>query len=454
MKKKTGFPKRRKNSMDAVRLIALGFAGIIVLGMLLLAMPAASQSGKSIGLFDALFTSTSAVCVTGLVVRDTGTTFTFFGQLVLLCLIQIGGLGFMTFTTMLFRVIGRRVSLRERMLMRESLNEDSLSGLDALIRWVMLSAFTVELIGAAMLSVRMVPRFGLAKGLFYSVFHAVSAFCNAGFDLLGNYTSLTGYVTDPLINFAVMMLIVVGGIGFGVLQDLRSCRRGGRLRLHTKIVLSTYAALFVFGMLFTLLAEWSNPDTLGALNFWQKIQAAAFHSVTLRTAGFNTINLAALRPASKLVNAMLMFIGASPASTGGGIKVTTFAVIMLLVRMTVRGEDELVVYRRKLGMDLVRRAIVVMMIAGGVLMLDCIAISLMQPELPLIDIVFECASAVGTVGLSAFGSAQLNVLSRMLVILTMFMGRIGPLSMALVLTRRQRSTKTQLHYPEEHIMIG
>ena len=454
MKNNTGFPKRRKNSMDAVRLIALGFAGIIVLGMLLLALPAASQSGRSIGLFDALFTSTSAVCVTGLVVRDTGTTFTLFGQVVLLCLIQIGGLGFMTFATMLFRAIGRRVSLRERMLMRESMNEDSLSGLDALIRWVMLSAFTVELVGAALLSVRMIPRFGLAKGLFYSVFHAVSAFCNAGFDLFGNYSSLTGYVADPLMNFTVMMLIVVGGIGFGVLQDLRAYRRSRRLRLHTKIVLTAYAALFVFGVLFTLLAEWNNPATLGALNFWQKLQAAMFHSVTLRTAGFNTIDLAALRPASKLVNAMLMFIGASPASTGGGIKVTTFAVIMLLVRMTVRGEDELVVYRRKLGRDLVRRAIVVMMLAGGVLMLDCIAISLMQPELALIDVVFECASAVGTVGVSAFGSAQLNSVSRAMIILTMFMGRIGPLTMALVLTRRQRTTKTQLHYPEEHIMIG
>ena len=454
MKKNTGLTRRRRNGMDAVRLIALGFAGIIVLGMLLLALPAASQSGRSIGLFDALFTSTSAVCVTGLIVRDTGTTFTLFGQIVLLCLIQIGGLGFMTFATQLFRVIGRRVSLRERMLMRESMNEDSLSGLDALIRWVMLSAFTVELVGAALLSVRMVPRFGLAKGLFYSVFHAVSAFCNAGFDLLGNYTSLTGYVADPLMNFAVMMLVVVGGIGFGVLQDLRTCRRSRRLRLHTKIVLSTYAALFLFGAAFTLIAEWSNPETLGALNFWQKLQAAMFHSVTLRTAGFNTIDLAALRPASKLVNSMLMFIGASPASTGGGIKVTTFAVIMLLVRMTVRGEDELVVCRRKLGMDLVRRAIVVMMLAGGVLMLDCVAISLMQPELPLIDIVFECASAVGTVGVSAFGSAQLNGVSRALIILTMFMGRIGPLSMALVLTRRQKNAKTQLHYPEEHIMIG
>ena len=454
LKKHRGFQRSPKSGLDALRSIALGFAAIIALGGLLLALPSASQTGESIGLFDAMFTSTSAVCVTGLVVRDTGTTFSLFGQIVLLCLIQLGGLGFMTFATLLFRAIGHRSSLRERMLMRESMNEDTLGGLDALVRWVALSAFTVEGIGAALLSVRMIPRFGVGRGIFYSIFHAVSAFCNAGFDLFGNYSSLTDYVLDPIMNFAIMFLIVAGGLGFGVLQDIRGYGRSGKLRLHTKLVLITYGALFAFGCIFTLIAEWNNPQTLGMLNFPQKLQAAMFQSVTLRTAGFNTIDLAALKPAMKLVGSMLMFVGAAPASTGGGVKVTTLAVILLLVRMTVRGEDELVVHHRRLGTDLVRRAIVVTMLSGMAVMFDCVLISLMQPELNMIDILFECASAAGTVGLSAFGTAQLNAISRVLIMLTMYMGRIGPMTLALVLAKRQHAAQTQIHYPEEHIMIG
>lgn len=445
----------RRMGTNAIYVIAAGFALIILVGSLLLALPCATRSGESIGWFDALFTSTSAVCVTGLVVRDTGTTFNLFGQVVLICLIQIGGLGFMTFATMFLRLIGRQASLQERMLIRESLNEDSLGDMDGLIRWVAMSAFTVELAGALMLSFRFVPRYGLWKGAFYALFHAISAFCNAGFDLFGNYSSLTSYRGDVLVNLTVMLLIVIGGLGFAVLRDLKDrARRGRHLHLHTRIVLSTYGILLAFGFVFTLISEWSNPATLGNLPVGEKLLAALFQSVTLRTAGFNTIDEAAIRPAGKLVGSLLMFTGASPASTGGGVKVTTIAVIVLAVRMTVRGENSIVTFKRSIAMDLVRRALAVTLIAATVLMLDVVCISLMQPELELIDVLFECASAVGTVGVSAFGSANLNWISRIMIILTMFIGRIGPLTMALVLAHRQSATRPRVDYPEGHIMIG
>ena len=446
--------KLRLRSFGAVQLIPIGFAGIILLGSLLLSLPCATISGESIGWFDGLFTSTSAVCVTGLIVRDTATTFNLFGRIVLLCLIQVGGLGFMTFATLIFRILGRQISLRERMLIRESLNEEGVGGMVALMAWVAKSAFAVEAVGAALLSFRMVPLYGWGKGLFYSIFHSVSAFCNAGFDLFGNYSSLTGFRGDVLVNFTAMALIVVGGLGFGVLRDLNGRRKGKYLHLHTRIVLASYAILFLFGFAFTLISEWNNPATLGSLPLGEKLMAAMFQSVTLRTAGFNTIDEAAIRPAGKLVGSLLMLIGAAPASTGGGVKVTTAAVIYLAVRMTVRGEKSIVTFRRSISNDTVRRALAVFFLAGGILILDTVIISLLQPELDFMNVLFECASAMGTVGLSASGSASLNVLSRVLIIITMFFGRVGPLSMALVLARRQSKTRAHMDYPEGHIMIG
>ncbi|MBQ3574356.1 MAG: Trk family potassium uptake protein, partial [Clostridia bacterium] len=237
--------KLRSVKINPLKVIALGFAAVILLGSILLSLPCAAKSGKSIGYLDGLFTSTSAVCVTGLVVRDTGTTFSLFGQIVLLCLIQVGGLGFLTFATMILRMMGRQVSLRERMLIRESMNEDSTAGMDKLIRWVAVCAFSVELLGALLLAFRFVPMYGWAKGAYYSVFHAVSAFCNAGFDLFGNYSSLTGFRSDVLVNFAAMLMIVVGGLGFGVIRDILRNLKNGHIRLQTRLVLSVYFSLML-----------------------------------------------------------------------------------------------------------------------------------------------------------------------------------------------------------------
>lgn len=444
----------RRAGSNALGIIAAGFAGILLLGSLLLTMPAASAGSERVGWFDALFTSTSAVCVTGLVAVDTGTAYSRFGHAVILCLIQIGGLGFMTFATLIMRILGKQLTLRERMIVRESMNEDRMGGLTRLIQWVALSTFTIELVGALLLSVRMIPKYGWGDGIFYSVFHSVSAFCNAGFDLFGNYSSLTGYSSDILVNVTVMGLVVFGGLGFVVLQDLWGERRPYRWKLHTKIVLTTYGVLWLLGFGFVLLVEWSNPATLGPMPVWQKIMAAMFQSMTLRTAGFNTFDQAAMLPATKLFSCMLMLIGAAPASTGGGVKVTTFAVLVLLVRMVARGESNISVYHRRLERTLVQRAVSIMIIAFGIVMVDVIAISLLQPQVDIIDIAYECASAMGTVGISAAGTPSFKLASKLFILVTMYMGRIGPLTMALLLAHRQSVSEERYRYPEDRVMIG
>lgn len=441
---------QQRMGSNALGTIAAGFAAIILLGSLLLTLPAASATNERVGWFDALFTSTSAVCVTGLVAVDTGTAYSRFGHVVLLCLIQTGGLGFMTFTTLILRMLGKQLTLKERIIVRESINEDRIGGLVGMIQWIVLSTLTIELAGAALLSLRMIPQYGPADGLFYSVFHAVSAFCNAGFDLFGDFASLTAYRSDVLVNFTIIALVVLGGLGFAVLNDL--CTRS--LRLHTKIVLTTYGALLLFGFLFVLLVEWGNPDTLGPLPLGEKLMAALFQSVTLRTAGFNTFDQAAMLPATKLVGCMLMVIGAAPASAGGGVKVTTFAVAALLVRMVARGDQDINVFHRRLERTLVQRAMAILTIALGILLVDVIAVSLLQPEIELIDIAYECASAVGTVGISAAGTPGMKLATKMIILITMYLGRIGPLTMALLLARRQAAQKALLRYPEDRIMIG
>ena len=444
----------RRSGFNALPMIALGFLGIILLGSLLLTLPWASATGVPVPWFDTLFTSTSAVCVTGLVVRDTGTAYSTFGHVVLLFLIELGGLGFMTFATLLFRLMGRVFTMRERMIMRESLNEDDMGGMVDLVLWVAKSAFTVQLVGAALFSIRLIPMYGAAKGAFFSLFHAVSAFCNAGFDLFGGGQSLTGFSGDILMNLTAVTLVVVGGLGFSTLRDVLDKRRFRRLRLHTKLVLVTYGSLLLAGFLIVLALEWSNPLTLGPLPFGQKLLAALFQSVTLRTAGFNTIDQAALRDCTKLIGGFLMLIGCAPASTGGGVKVTTFAIMVLTVRMVARGESCIVVFQRRIDRELIQRTVAIICIAVAVAFMDVCALSILQPEAAFLDLYYECVSAVGTVGISSIGSANLRPLARVLIMITMYIGRIGPLTMALLFTKRQSRSRELLRYPEDRVMIG
>ena len=330
--------------------LALGFLTVILLGTVLLELPISVKSGQSLGLFDSLFTATSAVCVTGLVAVDTGTTFSPFGQTVLLVLIQVGGLGFMVFATMLMGLLGRKLSIRGRLLIRESMNGVTLSGLGRLAGLYFALALGIELVGMLMLALRFVPLYGMRRGLWFAAFHAVSAFCNAGFDLFGQFQSLTAFSGDPLVLLTVALLIVLGGLGFTVILEVLRNREGWKgLSLHTRIVSTATAGLLAIGTVFFLLAERKHMNALNAF----------FQSVTLRTAGFNSVDLAAMKDGSKLLSSLLMMVGASPASTGGGIKTTTMAVLVLLMVSVVKGEGEVNVARRRLSGDTVRRALVV-----------------------------------------------------------------------------------------------
>ena len=444
----------RRQDFSPLPVIASGFAALILLGSVLLSLPVASAQAQPVSWYDALFTSTSAVCVTGLVVRDTGTAYSVFGHAVLLVLIQMGGLGFMTFATLVFRLMGRGITLRDRMIMQDSMNEDMLGGVVKLVQWVVASTFCVELTGALLFSIRMIPRYGVAKGIFFSIFHSVSAFCNAGFDLFGGGSSLTGFSEDALIQLSAIALVVIGGLGFGVLNDLLTRKSFRRFRLHTKLALVSYFSLMLISFVMVLTLEWSNPATLGPMPVGQKLLNAFFQSITLRTAGFNTYDQQAQRDATKLICCLMMLIGAAPASTGGGIKVTTAAIVILTARMVARGETCIRVFGRRIDVSLIHRALAIVFIAMALVFVDVFALSLMQPDAAFLDLLYECASAMGTVGISAIGTASLNGFSRFLIILTMFAGRVGPLTLALLISRRQNHARELINYPEEHVMIG
>ena len=427
-------------------LLVLGFLGVILLGTVLLSLPAASSDGHSIGLFNSLFTATSAVCVTGLVAVDTGTRFSQFGQVVLLILIQVGGLGFMVFATRVMVLLGRRISIKDRMLIRESMNGSSLSNLGAVARLYLLLAFGIELMGALLLSIRFIPMFGLRRGLWYSLFHAVSAFCNAGFDLFGQFSSLTAFAGDPLVLLTVAALIILGGLGFSVILEVIRNREGFRvLSLHTRIVMTLTPVLLAVGTLFYLLAEHGKLNVLNAF----------FQSVTMRTAGFNSTDLSAFTDGSKLFSCLLMTIGASPASTGGGIKTTTTAVLVLLILSTVKGESEVNVARRRLSVETVRRALAVVALFLTTLSFGILAITIIEKgRFSLADILFESSSAMGTVGVSTLGTPNLTPFSRIVLLPMMFLGRVGPLTLAIAVARRQGKVRSLSKYPEEKIMIG
>ena len=440
--------KRKVNFRHAESILAIGFLAVILLGAVLLALPAAAKSRQSIGLFDSLFTSTSAVCVTGLVSLDTGTTFSLFGQIVLMVLIQVGGLGFMVFATMLMVMLGRRISIRGRMLIRESMNTSSLSDLGSLTVLYLLLSLAIELIGTVLLSVRFVPLYGWKHGLWMALFHAVSAFCNAGFDLFGSYASLTAFTGDPLVLLTVAVLIILGGLGFSVILETIRNRNGFRnLSLHSRIVLMTTLVLLFAGTVFYWLTERANAETLAGRGEGEIILNAFFQSVTMRTAGFNSFNLSGFRDGSKLFSSFLMVIGASPAST-----ITALALLMLSV---VQGESEVNVARRRLSDDIARRALAVSVLFLTTLLAGTLIISLIENgRFPLEDILFEASSAMGTVGVSALGTPNLSPASRAVLMPMMFLGRVGPLTLAVAVAKRQGGMRSVSKYPEERIMIG
>lgn len=437
------------NRLSPPKILVVGFLFIIAAGTLLLMLPASTVDGSGLSLIDALFTATSATCVTGLVVVDTGSALSLFGQLTILVLIQIGGLGFMTFATFFAILLGRKINLKERMLLQEAYNQTTIEGIVRLAKYILLAALLMEAIAVLILTASWSDDMGFAKALYYAVFHSISAFNNAGFDLFGN--SLMDFQNDIVTNITVMFLIILGGIGFVVMSDVYSTTRK-RVNLHSWLVLRTSALLIAGGAVLFFLLEFNNPASLGGLELQGKILPSFFQSVTPRTAGFNTLDISGLRDTTKILLMVFMFIGASPGSTGGGIKTTTFVTIILAVRAMLKNKAQVVVRERSIPFEVVRKAAAIAVLGTIWIVLVTALLTITEQE-EFMVLLFETVSAFGTVGLTLGVTSSLTIWGKVLIILTMFSGRVGLLTMVYALGNNNNAGD-HAKYPESKIMVG
>lgn len=447
-------PFWKSDRVSPARVIIGGVLLLILFGTALLMLPCSTREPGGASFFDALFTAVSATCVTGLVVHDTASYWSGFGQLVILFLIQVGGMGVVTIAVAIFILSGKRIGLKQRWVMQESISAPQVGGIVRQTRFILKTAFTMEGAGAALLALRFCPRFGLRKGLWYAVFHAVSAFCNAGFDLMGEkapFSSLTDYTGDPVVNGVVMLLIIVGGLGFLTWQDIAAHRRRFKeYRLQSKLILVTTAALLLSGSFFFLLYEFQLPQWK-SLTFSEKVLAACFSSVTPRTAGFNTVDLARMSEPGQFLTLLLMLTGGSPGSTAGGFKTTTFAVMLLSAIAVFRRRRSAQCFGRRLQESALQNACAIFLLylllflAGGILI--CCA-----DGVPLMDALFEAASAIGTVGLSLGGTTRFSSFSRLVLIFLMYFGRVGGLTMIYAVTAANGASAPQ--FPQEPVTVG
>ncbi|MCH4888652.1 Trk family potassium uptake protein [Acidaminobacter sp. JC074] len=444
--------KLKQQNLNPAQILVLGFALIILVGGILLSTPFVTQTGESTGFLKALFTSTSAVCVTGLVVVDTGTHWNMAGQIIILILIQIGGLGIMTMATSVALIIGRKISLRSRLIMQEALNQFTIQGVVRLTKYIIITTFVIEGIGAFFLAMNFIPDYGVPKGIFFGIFHSISAFCNAGFDIIGGGRSLTPYTENLSVNFIVMSLIILGGLGFTVIIDLIRSRSYKKLTLHSKIVVMMTVTLILVGFVLFFVMEFNNPDTMKDLSLKGKLTAAMFQSVTTRTAGFNTIDLAQMHDSSKLLTVLLMFIGGSPGSTAGGMKTTTVALVILLIISVVKGRDDVEFSRRRISRDNVNRALTVVGVGISLGFLVVFLLTMTEKGADFITLLFEAISALGTVGLSLGYTSSLSALGQIIIIFTMFAGRVGALTIVFALA--QSDNKALIRYPESKVSVG
>ncbi|MGI6070373.1 MAG: TrkH family potassium uptake protein [Blautia sp.] len=444
----------RQKRITPEQVIIAGFGFTILLGALLLMLPFATKDGNGATFFDAVFTSTSAACVTGLVVHDTFTYWSIFGQAVILMLIQVGGMGVVTMAIAVFIFTGRKIGLKERFLMQESISAPQVGGIVRLTSFILKATLAIEGIGALLLALRFCPKYGLGLGLWYSLFHSISAFCNAGFDLMGRqeaYSSLTAFTDDPVINLTVMLLIIIGGIGFFVWDDIRRNKLRFRLyRLHTKMVLVTTFALLVLPALYFFFLEFGR-DVWGFKTNGERLLATLFQTVTPRTAGFNTVNLTKMTEPALFITIFLMVTGGSPSSTAGGYKTTTLATLVLCARSVFRKDETIQSFGRRFPPEIIRRAVtlftvyLLLFITGGLIICSVEGI-------PLLSALFETASAIGTVGLSLGITPGLAPISRAILIALMFFGRVGGLTLIYAVANKQATPFAQM--PQEKIIVG
>ena len=463
--------RKISKEIGPTKILLISLIAVIIIGAFLLKLPICNN--YPIKTIDSIFVATSATCVTGLTTIVPIEQFTIIGQVILLALIQIGGIGLMTLISVVIITVGKKLNLSDRIIIKESLNQDSFRGLAKLIKKICIYTFIIEAVGAGLLAIRFIPGFGLGKGIWYSIFHSISAFCNAGFDLLGN-NSLISYSGDWIICLTIMFLIIIGGLGFTVWDDIitniKNKKKVHNLTVHTKIVFLITAILLLMGTIFTFILECDNMQTMNGDSLGTKILKSAFQSTTLRTAGFYSIPQSELTSVSKLLSICLMFIGGSPASTAGGIKTVTLGVIILLVINYIKGRQEINIFSRKISTNAINRAIVVISISIFIVIM---AISMLlitenfekeknmdiqhseDINLSIVDIVFEVVSAFATVGLTLGITTQLSFAGKIIVILLMIIGRLGPITISIALFKKHKEAKqSKAQYPYGNILIG
>ena len=447
--------KKKKKNLSAARIIALVFAALVLLGACLLALPAASRNGVSCGFRPALFTATSATCVTGLVLYDTWSQWSGFGQIVIISLIQIGGLGFMSAATLVVFALRRRIGLKQRMVMAQALSVEDMDGIVRLQKTVLKGSFAIEGMGALILFLRFLPEYGVVTALKWGIFHSVSAFCNAGFDIFGRLNpgaSLMEFQSDPVVLLTLGILVIVGGLGFLVWQDIAEHRSFRRCSVYTRLVLLTSAGLILAGWVLTCLLEWNNPGTLGNMSVGDKLLNGLFQSVTLRTAGFAAIDQGMLTEGGKAASMVIMLVGGSSGSTAGGLKTVTFVVLLLFLWSRARGRSTVCVFKRTIPQGQVLDAMTIAFIMIVLSMLGGIFISATSP-VGFTDALYESVSALATVGLTAGATGKLSVPAQILMIVYMYFGRVGVLTISMGFLAGDRAEE-RFRYAQTNLLIG
>lgn len=435
---------------NAPLFLGMSFLIVILIGATLLSLPIASVDGNSVGFVNAFFTASSATAVTGLVVANTATQWTMFGKVVIITLIQIGGLGTITLFSIATVLLGRKISLQQRLLVKEQLNITSMSGIVKWVIYVTKITFLIEFTGALLLSFSLIPKYGFKTGVWYSIFHAISAFCNAGFDLFGD--SIVSYSGDIYINMIICGLVILGGLGFLVYMDIYNAGSFRKLKVHSKVVITVSALLLFAGTIATLLIEYNNSLSIGEFGFGHKVLASFFQSTVTRTAGFNSIDIGQVHDATAIIYIFLMFIGGSPASTAGGLKTTTFAVMVFSTIGMVRGEHDIVIFNRKIDKEVILRALAITIVCISLVITVTMAVAIIEHDrFEFLDILFESVSAFGTVGMTRGITPHLSDISKVILAFTMFIGRVGPTTLAIGLMKTKPSS---IKYATGKILVG
>ena len=445
----------KKLKLSPTQIIAVAFALIILLGTVLLCLPISSRTGKSVGFLPSLFTATSATCVTGLVAGDTWTMWSGFGQAVILAMIELGGLGFMSAASLVILVLRKKIGLKQRMVIAQALSVNEMESVVRLQKWVLVGSLSVQLTGAAILFVRFLPDYGARQAAVWGIFHAVSAFCNAGFDIMGKIApdaNMIVFNNDPVVLITLMGIITVSGLGFFVWEEVVMVHNFKKFSVYTKLVLLISLILLVGGAALVLLLEWNNPDTLGAMPWGQKILNAFFQSVTVRTAGFASVNQAALTDGGKAVSIVLMLVGGSSGSTAGGVKTVTFLVLVLFVIARARGRNTVTVFRRNVPHDRILDAATIVALVVGLAVAGAIFITATCP-VGFVDAMFETVSALATVGLTAGVTSLLTVPAQLMIILFMYFGRVGILTISLGFMMGDKA-EGRFRYADTNLLIG